>query len=109
MTKTAFDLKHVKSVCCIALLHEGRVAGRIVANYSDNPNGSVCTATIHVWGGPLNNLPSMTGKAGGYGYDKLEAAVSDSLRECGKAFPSIDNRTFETYFRDAGYEVHHLI
>ena len=37
--KTAYDLNHVKSVSALVLLFNGENAGRMVANYSDNPNG----------------------------------------------------------------------
>lgn len=84
LAKSAFDGSHVKSVSAYVLIHAdsdrpGKVAGRIVANYSDNPNGSVVTATVHVWDGPLAACPSTTGRAGGYGYDKMSAAVYDAL------------------------------
>ncbi len=60
----AYELKHCKSVSAVALSFEGKYAGRIVANWSDNPNGSVCTATVAIWHGPLAELPSTTAKAG---------------------------------------------
>lgn len=86
LSRTAFDCSHVKSVHAWALMHPdvpGNAAGRIVANFSDNPNGAVCTATVHVWRGPLAEMPSTTGTAGGYGYDKFSAAVSDALTRAG--------------------------
>ena len=55
----------------------------MVANYSDNPNGSVCVATVSAWKGPLKDRPGMTGRAGGYGYDKLSSAVFQALRKGG--------------------------
>lgn len=86
LSKSAFDCSHVKSVRAWAILHDGKGergsdanAGRIVANFSDNPNGSVCTLTLHFWGGPLEIMPGTTGQAGGYGYDKFSAAMSDAL------------------------------
>jgi hypothetical protein len=93
---TAFDLSHVKSVSVLVLLHPDHpgIAGRIVANHSDNPAGSVCTATTHVFGGPLHVLPGITGKAGGYGYDKLSSAVASSINAIRKA-KSIEYRTEE--------------
>lgn len=91
---TAYDLAHVKSVSVFVLLHpeHAGIAGKIVANHSDNPNGSVCTATTHVFGGPLRVLPGITGKAGGYGYDKLSSAVASSINAIRKA-KSIEYRT----------------
>jgi len=81
--KSAYDQKHVKAVKAWALLFNGEMAGRIVANYSDNPNGSVCTATVGFWNGPLQDKNTTTGRAGGYGYDKFSAAVSYALNKIG--------------------------
>lgn len=81
--KTAYDLNHVKSVKAWALLFNGEEAGRMVANYSDNPAGSVCTATVSAWKGPLKDRQGMTGKARGYGYGKLSSAVFQALRKGG--------------------------
>lgn len=81
--KSAYDQIHVKSVKAWALLFNGEMAGRIVANYSDNPNGSVCTATVGFWNGPLKDTNASTGRAGGYGYDKFSAAVSSALNKVG--------------------------
>ena len=44
--KNIHDFKHVKSVTAIALLKNGKPAGKIIANWSDNPAGSVCTACV---------------------------------------------------------------
>lgn len=84
LARSAYDGSHVKGVSAYVLIHpdsdrRGKIAGRIVANHSDNPAGSVCTATVHVWSGPLEPMPATTGKAGGYGYDKLSAAVHDAI------------------------------
>ncbi len=81
--KSAYDQIHVKSVKAWALLFNGEMAGRIVANYSNNPNGSVCTATVGCWNGPLKDTDASTGRAGGYGYDKFSAAVSSALNKMG--------------------------
>lgn len=84
--KNIFDFSHVKGVRAWALMHKGKQAGKIVANFSDNPAGSVCTAQVIFWTGPLaNNGPisdlkgPALGKAGGYGYDKFSTAVEQSL------------------------------
>ena len=97
--KNIFDYKHVKMVSAIALLKEGKSAGRIVCNWSDNPAGSVCTAQVMLWDGVISAkikqkhlkteyldcmMPAvMIGKAGGYGYDKRSAAISAALRAGG--------------------------
>lgn len=94
--KNVFDLKHVKSVTAIALLKKGVPVGKIIANWSDNPAGSVCTAQVCLWDDEISPqitqrhfktafldamLPVvMIGKAGGYVYDKLSSAISQALR-----------------------------
>lgn len=87
--KNIFDFQHVKGVRAWAIIHKGEQAGKIVANFSDNPMGSVCTAQVILWTGPLATTmmetksgPSL-GKAGGYGYDKFSAAVEASLLKQG--------------------------
>lgn len=81
--KSAFDCAHVKGVSAYVLLHPDRpdeLAGRIVCNHSDNPAGSVCTATVHVWAGPLRGMSGATDRAGGYGYCKASAAICGAVR-----------------------------
>lgn len=73
--KSAYDCSHVKSVKAYLLLWEGAPAGKIVANYSDNPNGSVCTTTLSIWAGPLKSSESQTKRAGGYGYNKFDSCL----------------------------------
>lgn len=81
--KSAYDLNHVKSVKAWGLLFDGEMAGRIVSNFSDNPNGSVCTSTVGFWGGPLKDKDLSTGTAGGCGYDKFSASVESALSKIG--------------------------
>lgn len=76
----ANECKHAASVRAWALIWKGQPAGAIVANFSDNPGGAVCTVTIRVYSGPLKELPIVTGRAGGYGYDKFSAAADAALR-----------------------------
>lgn len=84
--KSAFEMKFVKGCKAVALIHNGEYAGRIVANYSD---GGGVTATVGIWKGPLAEMPSTTGTAGGYGYDKFSAAILDALhRVQGKRYVS---------------------
>lgn len=101
---TAFDLKHVKGVRAVALLWEGQPAGRIVANYSDNPMGSVCTATVHIWTGPLGGMPGSTGRAGGCGYDKFSAAVMDAFGIADRATTVDPHPHWEMQIQQAGLE-----
>lgn len=78
--KSAFECKHVEHVTAIALLWEGKKAGKIVCNWSDNPSGTVCTASLSIRRGPLADITNAHGRAGGYGYDKRSAAIADALR-----------------------------
>ena len=93
--KNIFDYKHVKSTTAVCLLNAktGEYCGRIVANWSDNPSGSVCTAQVMIFGNePSEEIKATVdanqrackgpfiGKAGGYGYDKFSAAIYQSLK-----------------------------
>jgi len=97
--KNIFDYKHVKSVSVYILQDKttNEIRGKIISNYSDNPNGSVCTTQIisydhretviktsddrRVYPLVLEN-PSI-GRAGGYGYDKESSALSQALMKQG--------------------------
>jgi hypothetical protein len=91
--KTIKEFKHVAGTTAKAILFEGKPAGRLIANYSDNPNGTVCTASVIIWAGPLKEAKhpktgkqfdyGNTGKAGGYGYDKLSQAVWQCFENVG--------------------------
>ena len=115
--KTVYDLKHVRSVTALVLLWNGTPAGKVVANYSDNPNGSVCTANVWVFEGPLaERLTLRTGVAGGCGYDKLSAAVYDCLTLGGLSRDEVlahgldsGNGGTETYFRSLGYDIYWVV
>ena len=118
--KNIFDYSHVKSVSAIALLKAGKHVGKIVANWSDNPNGSVCTAQVCLWDGKISEQIKreksslvnfelavlMIGKAGGYGYDKLSSAIASALRVGGidhliKVEGASGNQ--QAAFEDAGF------
>lgn len=107
--KRIFDYKHVAGVTAIALLKDGKEAGKIIANWSDNPSGSVCTAQVFLYGQEWRTKPidaCMIGKAGGYGYDKLSQAIYCALRVGGlekiiKVEPASGNQ--RTAFEDAGF------
>ena len=83
--KRVTEMKHVAGATAKALLFEGKPAGRVIANWSDNNNGTVCSASVLIWAGPLKDAKhpktgkefnyGNIGKAGGYGYDKLSQAV----------------------------------
>lgn len=114
------ELKHPKGTTAWALLWEGKPAGKLVANWSDNPSGAVCSASIYIFSGPLD-LKTQTGstkldygnigKAGGYGYDKLSQAVWQCLNNAGieskkvKPANGLSRQEFEAW----GYEVFEII
>lgn len=94
--KNIFDFKHVKGTRAVALLKAGELKGKIIANWSDNPAGSVCTAQVilfdretkkkrHVMllDKPAELSALMIGRAGGYGYDKFSSAVYEALKAGG--------------------------
>ena len=96
MKKNIYDCKHIKGVSTITLYKNGKPAGKIICNWSDNPAGTVCTAQVCLYDGEISNkikeihiktefldcmVPAtMIGKAGGYGYDKRSGAISAALR-----------------------------
>jgi hypothetical protein len=91
--KTVNEMKHVSGTTAKAILLNGKPAGRIVANWSDNPAGTVCSASVVIWAGALSECKhektgkqfnyANIGKAGGYGYDKLSAAVYQCFNNAG--------------------------
>lgn len=91
--KTVSDFSHVKGTTAKALIFNGKFAGRIIANWSDNRAGTVCSASVIIWSGPLADFKhSKTsrgfdygniGKASGYGYDKLSQAVWQCFNNAG--------------------------
>jgi len=116
--RSIWDFKHVKSVTAISLMHSGKPAGKIIANFSDNPAGSVCTAAVFIWEGPLTisekykvklmdketmlTSNSRMAKASGYGYCKFSQAVGEALRATwlnGRGEGAI-----RKYFESEGYE-----
>ena len=92
--KSIFDYKHVKSVSVYILQDKTtrEIRGKIISNYSDNPNGSVCTTQIISYDylstfdseedhGLLVLANPCVAKAGGYGYDKESSALASALRK----------------------------
>lgn len=114
MEKSIFDYKGVKSVTAICLLKDGQRAGKIIANWSDNPAGSVCTAAVILYKHPTKPDESFNniGKAGGYGYDKLSSAIEqalykDELNQVIKVKGGSGNQ--REAFESAGYEFIEII
>ena len=111
LSKYATDCKHVRSVTAVALIRDGEVKGKVIANWSDNPAGTVCTATV--WCEVNGTWFCGTGTAGGYGYDKLSAAIYDAFRRGGhsdilKGHSGGDGRQ-EQVFSELGYKYEALI
>jgi len=92
--RNIFDYKHVKSVSVYILQDKttNEIRGKIISNFSDNPNGSVCTTQIITYDFLTGNDPEFDngllvlnnpciGKAGGYGYDKRSTALASALRK----------------------------
>ena len=86
-------MKHCAGSTARAILFEGKPAGRLIANWSDNRAGAVCSASVVLWAGPLKDARhpktgkefnyGNIGKAGGYGYDKLSEAVWQCFNNAG--------------------------
>lgn len=100
--KDAYDLEHVKSVTAWALMFEGEYAGRMIANH-----GKAVTVTLVVWAGPLQAICA-TGRAAGYGYDKLSGALWDAFNRHGVFKAEVvehGNGRSEEEFTSRGYTV----
>lgn len=113
--KSIFEYSHVKLVSCLIIRDQktGDIVGKIICNWSDNPNGSVCTAQVFLdefekyglkapkqvpYSKTATMLDGMTrqkpliGKAGGYGYDKLSTAIYDAMGDLFKDSPNFAGR-----------------
>ena len=114
------DMTHTSSVTAWAILHKGEDAGKLLANWSDNRAGSVCTAQVFLYDGPLQprflSTGKAIGKAGGGGYCKLSAAISDALIAGIPTLSEVERRAVHelsgrgadscvAWFRSHGYEV----
>jgi hypothetical protein len=106
--KRVNEMQGPKSTTAWALIYEGHYAGKIIANWSNNPSGSVCSASVIIHSGPLN-YPKFNygniGKAGGYGYDKLSQAVWQCFQNAGvecKVLQPANGRTSDE-FEEWGY------
>lgn len=109
--KSIFDYKNIKGVSVVCLINKKtkEYCGKIIVNWSNNPNGSVATACVILF----NNNPikqdffNSTGVAGGYGYDKLSSSIYDALRKINltefiKVEPCSGNQ--RNAFEEAGFE-----
>lgn len=115
--KHVTEMKGPKATTAWALLYNGKQAGKLIANWSDNPMGTVCSASVYIFAGPLDLKEKKgfdygnVGKAGGYGYDKLSQAVWQVFNKCGietkkvKPANGLTREEFEAW----GYEVFEII
>ena len=114
--KQVNEMKGPKATTAWALLFNGKPAGKLIANWSDNPAGTVCSASLYIWNGPLDLKEQRgklkldfgnVGKAGGYGYDKLSQAVWQCFNNAGietKVVQPANGRSRDE-FKAWGYEV----
>jgi hypothetical protein len=79
-TTTTRDMQHAKNTSAWALMKDGHMAGRMVANWNRGTY-ITCTATVILYDNSGFGFRQATGTAGGYGYDKLSAAVYRALKE----------------------------
>jgi len=95
----------------------GVECGKILAYYTDSPNGAVCHAKVILWDHgyevlgltgrptlPDNASPDFDeGRAGGGSYDKFSAAVSSALRKMGLGggYEHIGSGVFSNTMSDA--------
>ena len=114
--KRVFEMQGPKSVTAWALLFEGKPAGKVIANWSNNRGGTVCSASVYIYRGPLDLKEQKgkfkfdfgnVGKAGGYGYDKMSQAIWQCFNNAGietkKVKPA--NGQSRDEFEAWGYEV----
>lgn len=116
--KNVYDCDAVKHVSVMVLLKEGKSVGKIIAAWSKNRMGSVCTAQVFLYNDPRIRTDEdgisipLIGKAGGYGYDKFSTAVAHALAAGGMdKHIRVDagRGTVAHEFREAGYDVIEVI
>jgi hypothetical protein len=119
LSRSAYDLLRKSNNPSVWLIfHLGQLdisdefrepCGKIVTAYTlrEAPSGGyTCYATVYVDRGPLEFAESVTGRAGGYGYDKESAAVADAFDRAlpGREWPNAGSNRDKTvtYFPFAG-------
>ena len=106
--------QHFINILAYAITNEsGAIIGRILFHFS---KGGVVTAYAHEW-----CFPAITGKAGGYGYDKEGAALRDAIKKASKDDETKDSPLYKalesvTYdgewprlLEKAGYKIQYII
>lgn len=109
-----FELKHISRVSVYVLFKDGKPAGKILANFSDNSRGmgDVCKAFVALYG--VHDAEGYdfqgVGKAGGYGYDKFSAAVCSALYGCPIKIDVVSGGgNVVPAFKAAGYEIEQIL
>ena len=97
--KTVPELKFCSGTTAWALLYQGKYAGKVIANWSDNPAGATCSASVVIWDGPLEPNEQLSysnvGRSQGYGYDKLDSSIRKCLFAAGVDIPTdIESRSW---------------
>lgn len=116
--KNIYDCDPIKHVSAMVLMKDGKEAGKILASWSKNRAGSVCTAQVFLYNDRRIRVDAkgfgvcMIGKAGGYGYDKFSTAVAHALAAGGMdRHISVEagRGTVAQDLRAAGYDVIEVI
>jgi len=101
-----------------AILKDGKQAGKVIANWSDNPAGSVCSLAIIGFGEPGDHTISIcngqvVGKARGYGYCKFSSAFASCLRlngiETEERLGGVGEGACRAWLESEGYTVAEVI
>jgi hypothetical protein len=106
--KDARNMQGPKNTTAWALLKNGHMAGRLVANWSNKTRaGTVCTVWFALYSLGEGETIFGTGSAGGYGYDKLSAATYHALKGAGLSPKILEpaNGLTRQEFEAMGYNV----
>ena len=103
-------------VAAFAILKDGQLVGKIAVKYPADGAGRL-TVFVHEHG-----FEMVKGFAGGYGYDKLEAAISDAVRKAALQPDLAESRLYlalavgingdgewRNRLQDNGYKVVHVV
>ena len=108
--KTVPELKFCSGTTAWALLYQGKYAGKVIANWSDNPAGSTCSASVVIWEGPLKSdkfNEQNIGRCGGMNWFKWAEAIVQCFDNAGIKIKTdvFENTDVEKEFVAWGYEI----
>jgi hypothetical protein len=113
--KHFLDSNQFKTVSAIALVYDGKPAGKIVAKWTDNNLGGTCTVGMMIYYGPLPVQAkttidfSTTKRASGCGYNKFDAALGSLflhyLPNGEGAWKACDSGRWRAWLEEQGYTV----